>query len=297
MNKDFMTLEDASKEELSAILDLADFYKKNRSDEVGYLATQSIGLIFLKHSTRTRISFEVGVQELGGRALYLDQNGLQIGRGESLEDTANVLSGYLHGIVIRGYEHSEIADFAKACSIPVINALTDQFHPCQLLADLQLLRWSFADLSKPKVAFLGDASSNMANSWILASKIFGFDLALAAPQKYCDDNILNGKTQAYFTQDAKEAVDGADFVYTDVWVSMGQENEKEQRLREMIDYQVNSDLLKCAKSDVKVMHCLPAYRGYEITDEVLKSENCVIWSQAENRLHAQKALMTKLFKR
>ena len=299
MNKDFMSLKDASKEELIEILDLADCYKNNRSNNPQYLIGQSIGLIFLKNSTRTRISFEVGVQELGGRALYLDSTSLQIGRGESYADTAKVLSGYLNGIVIRGDKHNEIVEFAKECKIPVINALTDLFHPCQLLADLQLIKTFRKNLNDFKITFLGDCASNMAYSWVLASSIFGFELSFAGPKKYWGDSKLVAEVKnknISFSEDVQEAVKDADFIYTDVWVSMGFENEKKQRMKDLIPYQVNKQLLSYAKPNVQVMHCLPAYRGLEISKEIIDSPNTIIWQQAENRLHAQKALMTKLFK-
>ena len=297
-NKDLMNLMDMTVSELHEVLDLAVEMKKNRGSEVKSLMGKTIGLIFLKSSTRTRVSFETGVNELGGYPMYLDQSGLQLGRGESFEDTAKVLSRYLHGIVIRGHEHDLIKQFADAAEIPVINALTDLYHPCQLLADMQTIREQFGRVEGIKAAFIGDTACNMSNSWILAASMMGMELSLGGPQEFHPDlSILPGVNKDLITihEDPKEAVKGAQVVYTDVWVSMGFEEESKDRLKILQPYQVNSELLSHASDDVRVMHCLPAYRGQEITAEVLESKASVIWDEAENRLHAQKAMMALKF--
>ena len=300
MTKDLMSLNDLSSEEIIQILDLAEDIKKNRGNEAKILNGKSIGLIFLKSSTRTRVSFEVGVNELGGSPMYMDKTSLQVGRGESFADTANVLSRYLHGVVIRGHEHDDIADFAAACSIPVINALTDRFHPCQLLADMQLIKQYAGKLEGVKVGYFGDCASNMANSWILAAAKTGMELTLAGPEGFLPEQSIidfaGNPSNVKVTNDAAEAAADADFVYTDVWVSMGFEDEAQDRSAVFYPYQVNDELLSGSSADVKVMHCLPAYRGKEITAEVLDGPRSIVWDEAENRLHAQKALMAYMFK-
>ncbi len=299
MAKDLMSLMDLSKEEFRAVLDLAHEYRKNRALNNSHLEGKTIGLIFLKNSTRTRVSFETGVHQLGGYPMYMDQNSLQVGRGESFEDTAKVLSRYLDGIVIRGHEHANIKAFADACSVPVINALTDTYHPCQLLADLQLIENLRGNLSGTKVTFYGDTACNMALSWINAAVITGLELTLAGPEKFHPSKkflkSVGNPKNVKITDDPKAAAEGAEFIYTDVWVSMGFEEEASERLKIFKPYQVNKELLKVANKKVKVMHCLPAYRGKEITAEVLEGPSSVVWDQAENRLHAQKAVMTLKF--
>ena len=294
-----MNLMDLTKEELSEILKLSHQYRENRALNNTHLSGKTIGLIFLKNSTRTRVSFETGVHQLGGYPMYMDQNSLQLGRGESFEDTAKVLSRYLDGIVIRGHEHEGIKAFADACSVPVINALTDTFHPCQLLADMQLVEQMSGRLEGVKVAFMGDSACNMALSWIYAAHMTGMELTLCGPEKFHPpqdflDSIGN-PSNIKVTADPKEAADGVEFIYTDVWVSMGFEEEAAERLKIFKPYQVNSELLSYADKEVKVLHCLPAYRGKEITAEVLDGPHSVVFDQAENRLHAQKAAMTVKF--
>jgi ornithine carbamoyltransferase len=299
MAKDLMNLLDLTKEELRKVLDLAHKYREDRTLDNTSLSGKTIGLIFLKNSTRTRVSFETGVNQLGGYPMYMDQNSLQLGRGESFVDTAKVLSRYLDGIVIRGHEHEDIKAFADACTIPVINALTDTFHPCQLLADMQLIEATSGKLEGVKVAFMGDCASNMALSWIYAAHLTGMELTLGGPEGYLPpqeflDSIGN-PSNIKVTTDAKAAAKDVDYIYTDVWVSMGFEEEAKDRLASFAPYQVNMDLLSVAKADVKVMHCLPAYRDKEVSAEVIDGPHSIIWDQAENRLHAQKAVMKLKF--
>ncbi|MCM8531658.1 MAG: ornithine carbamoyltransferase [Lentisphaeraceae bacterium] len=299
MAKDFMRLLDISKEELRETINLAHKYREDRTLNSNHLSGKTIGLIFLKNSTRTRVSFETGVYQLGGNPMYMDQNGLQVGRGESFEDTAKVLSRYLDGIVIRGHEHGDIKDFADSCSISVINALTDTFHPCQLLADMQLIDNVKGRLEGVKVAFMGDCASNMALSWIYAAHMSGMELRLGGPVDFMPSKeflaSIGNPDNIKICPDSKEAAEGVDFIYTDVWISMGFEEEAAERAKVFLPYQVNQELLDVAASDVKVMHCLPAYREKEITAEVLEGKHSVVWDQAENRLHAQKAIMTLKF--
>jgi ornithine carbamoyltransferase len=297
--KDLMSLLDLSKDEINETLQLAMRYKKERGQQRDVLAGKSIGLIFLKNSTRTRVSFEVGVNELGASPLYLDQNSLQIGRGESFHDTAKVLSRYLHGIVIRGHEHDDIAEFAAACDVPVINALTDRFHPCQLLADMQTILERRGSLEGAKVAYLGDCNNNMSNSWLYAAAQTGMDLRLGGPAGYLPaDDILasvNNPSNVTFTESVEDAVRDADFVVTDVWISMGFEEEAKKREKIFMPYQINKEIMQVAAKDAKIMHCLPAYRGKEITADTLEGPQSIVWDEAENRLHAQKAVMKLLF--
>ena len=300
MRKDLLTLEDVTDEDLGNILKLAEMMKKRRSDwPRDSLKGKTIALIFSKSSTRTRVSFEVGIRELGGNCLFLDSNDLQLGRGETIADTALVLSRYIHGVVIRTYSHEDVVEFAKHAHFPVINALTDLFHPCQILTDLFTIKEFSGKLDNVKVAYVGDCASNMANSIILAAKLAGLDLKLSSPEKYAphkrlmeNDDIAKGSVA--WTPDPKQAVEDASYIYTDVWVSMGMENEKEERLKAFNAYQLNAELLAAAPSGVKVMHCLPAHRGEEITDEVMDSKNSIVFDQAENRLHVQKAILTML---
>ena len=267
-------------------------------------------MLFFKSSTRTRVSFEVGIQELGGNALYLNKNDVQISRGETIADTARVLSRYLHGIVIRCYEHSILEEFAEMGSIPVINALSDFLHPCQIYADAFTMaeRWSedgslLQSLKGKKIAFLGDTACNMGNSWMLGGALFGMEVALAGPKGFEPGEDIQEAIEKSgcestwsFHEDPMEAVEGADAVYTDVWVSMGMEEEKEERLNILSPYQVNPSIMAQAKPDALFLHCLPAHVGEEVTQEVLDSPASVIFDQAENRLHVQKAIMATLAK-
>ena len=258
-----------------------------------------MGLIFQKSSTRTRVSFEVGIDELGGHGLFLSSHDLQIGRGEPVQDTARVLSRYLDGIMIRTFAQKEVEDLAKYGTIPVINGLTDYAHPCQVLADLMTIREIKGSFKGLKLAFIGDGN-NMANSLMAGAVKMGMDYAIACPNGYEPDAELtkwakeNGNV--LITTDVKEALDGADVVYTDVWASMGQESERAERIKKFSKYQVNMENLKVSKPDVMVMHCLPAHREEEITEEVFEAHADEIFEEAENRLHAQKAVMVKLLK-
>lgn len=296
-----LKLQDLTREDILSILNLADQLKFERNNGIqkDYLKGKKLGLIFQKASTRTRVSFEAGIYELGGYGLFLSSNDLQIGRGEPVQDTARVLSRYLDGIMIRTFAQQEVEDLAKYGSIPVINGLTDYAHPCQVLADLMTIREYKGSFKGLKMAFVGDGN-NMANSLMVGAIKTGMSFAIACPKGYKPDAELMkwAKENGDFTitTDVKEAVNGADVVYTDVWASMGQESERKKRAEAFKDYQVNSDALSVAKPDVMCLHCLPAHRGEEITEEVFEAHAKEIFDEAENRLHAQKAVMVKLLK-
>lgn len=256
-------------------------------------------MIFQKSSTRTRVSFEVGMYELGGQALFLSDRDLQIGRGEPIEDTARVLSRYLDGVMIRTFAQKEVEDFAKYGSIPVINGLTDYCHPCQVLADLMTIRERKGSFKGMKLCFIGDGN-NMANSLMVGAIKTGMSFSIACPKGYEPDEEIvrwakeNG--EAIITEDVKEAAQNADVLYTDVWASMGQEGEKEKREKAFRGFQINADVMRVAKKDAMVLHCLPAHRGEEITADVFEAHAEEIFDEAENRLHAQKAIMCKLMR-
>lgn len=297
-----LTLQDLSPEEIVRILDLADQlkYEKKNGIEHPYLKGKSVGLIFQKSSTRTRVSFETGVHQLGGQPLFLSSADLQIGRGEPVQDTARVLSRYLDGIMIRTYEQKEVEDLARYGTVPVINGLTDYCHPCQVLADLMTIREKFGKLEGLKMVYIGDGN-NMANSLIVGGLKMGMDVAVATPASHKPDEKVLEFAAGYpahftWTESCQEAVKDADVVFTDTWASMGQEKEKEERQKIFKDYQVNDDLLALAKEGVMVQHCLPAYRGQEITEKVFEDHADEIFEEAENRLHAQKAVMVLLMK-
>ncbi|NOY76192.1 MAG: ornithine carbamoyltransferase [Kiritimatiellaeota bacterium] len=301
MRKDLLTVENLTDTDLENILKLSELMKRERLTwKRKSLDGKTIALIFSKSSTRTRVSFEVGIRELGGNALFLDQNDMQLGRGETIEDTAKVLSRYIHGVVIRTYKHDDVVELAKFAKFPVINALTDEFHPCQILTDLFTMREFSGKLKGVKVAFLGDCASNMANSMILAANLSGLELRLASPEKYAPSPSLmkmaeeSEKGEVSWTDDITSAVEGVDYIYTDVWVSMGMEDEKEKRLKELKDYKVTNEIVEAAGEGVRIMHCLPAHRGEEITSEVIGSHKSIVFDQAENRLHVQKSIMTML---
>lgn len=302
MKKDLLSCLDLNTEDISTIFDLSASLKSGRGKRNQFrpLEGKSVGVIFAKSSTRTRVSFEVGITELGGHAVILDQGMTQMGRGESIPDTAHVLERYLSAIVIRTFKQSDVEGLAENAKIPVINALTDDFHPCQALTDIFTMYEYAGDLSKVKMAYIGDGASNMANSLMLASKLSGVTMTIASPEEYAprkDIMEMNiGPGSASWTTSLKEAMDGADFVYTDVWVSMGFEKESAERMQILKPYQLNMDTLKMGKKDVKVLHCLPAHRGDEITDEVMDSPSSIVFDQAENRLHVQKAIMSLLIK-
>ncbi|MFT5127044.1 MAG: ornithine carbamoyltransferase [Rhodothermales bacterium] len=294
-----LTLADITPAELTALLALAATLKAERGNSsFRPLAGKTVALIFSKASTRTRVSFEVGIQELGGNPIFLSAADLQLGRGEPMSDTAQVLSRYIHGAVIRTHAHADIIEFADSASIPVINALTDDYHPCQLLADLQTIAESAGRIEGVKVAYLGDGASNMARSWALAAYLSGIDLHIGAPDGYqldlADLPDVPQQGSVTITDDVLAAAADADFVYTDVWVSMGFEAESQERLQDLQPYQVNARVMAAAKPDCKVLHCLPAHRGQEITADVLDGPQSIIWDEAENRLHAQKAVLAHL---
>ena len=301
--KHLLKLLDLSTEEITGILDLADQLKYERKHNIPheFLKGQTLGMIFQKSSTRTRVSFETGMYQLGGHALFLSSRDLQIGRGEPVQDTARVLSRYLDGIMIRTFEQKEVEDLAKFGSIPVINGLTDFCHPCQVLADLMTIREKFGSFSGLKMCFIGDGN-NMANSLIVGGLKVGMNVAVATPDGYKPDGAVLEFTKGYGDKFALEtdpfmAASGADILITDTWTSMGEEAEKEERKKIFKDYQINKQLLAAANAGAMVQHCLPAYRGQEITEEVFEEHADEIFNEAENRLHAQKAVMVKLMKK
>lgn len=299
--KDLLKLSDLSKEQILEILDLADKLKEENKKGITHhhLKGKTLGMIFTKASTRTRVSFEVGMYQLGGSALFLSGNDLQLGRGEPIEDTARVLSRFLDGIMIRTFKQDDVEKLAKHSSIPVVNGLTDYCHPCQVLADLQTIREFKGKLSGLKLAFIGDGN-NMANSLIVGCIKVGMEIAIACPMGYePDEEIVKWAMQEgkfTITTDPMVAVEGADAVYTDVWASMGQESEAQMRKNAFEGYQVNAELMAKANEGAMVLHCLPAHRGEEITAEVLEAHANEIFEEAENRMHAQKAVLVTLMK-
>ena len=299
--KHLLTMMDLSKEDIIRILDLADQLKYERKHGIAHphLAGKSIGLIFQKSSTRTRVSFETGIYQLGGQPLFLSSRDLQIGRGEPVQDTARVLSRYLDGIMIRTFEQKEVEDLANYGSIPVINGLTDYCHPCQVLADLMTIREYFSVLEGLKMCYIGDGD-NMANSLIVGGLKVGMKVAVATPEGYKPDPKVmewaEKNPDFTWTTSPAEAIKDADVVFTDTWASMGMEDEKAVREEAFQGYQVNSELMVLANPKAIVQHCLPAYRGQEITEEVFEAHADEIFEEAENRLHAQKAVMVELMK-
>lgn len=279
------------------ILENSEEFKKGRGPEKP-LKGKSLAMIFEKASTRTRVSFEVGMYQLGGQPLYLSASDLQLGRGEIIEDTARVMSRYVDGVIIRAREHDDVLQFARYSDIPVINALTNLEHPCQAYTDIFTIR-EWKNTLDLHMVFLGDGN-NVCNSLLLATALVGMDFTVACPPQYEPDPIILKEAQKIarksnctieVTDDVQEAVSGADVLYTDVWVSMGDEAEESQRLRDLQDYQLNQDILNMADSEAMVMHCLPAIRGQEITEEVLNGPQSAVWDEAENRLHVQKSIM------
>lgn len=304
--KDLLTLADLTTEEIIGLIEKAVVLKeKTLKKQFDYpLKGKILGMIFDKSSTRTRISFEVGMIQLGGSALYLNGNDLQLGRGETIADTAQVLSQYLDGIMIRTFSHSSVEELAEHASIPVINGLTDLYHPCQALADLLTIYEKKGKLAGLKFAYIGDGN-NMAHSLMIACTKVGMDVSIAAPKEYFPDSDVTAMCEEFaeisgaklvITDSPTEAVKDADIIYTDVWTSMGQEAENEQRLKAFQDYQVNEELLEQAKEDYLFMHCLPAHRGEEVSAEVIDGPHSVVFDQAGNRLHAQKALLVEILK-
>ncbi|HOO61263.1 MAG TPA: ornithine carbamoyltransferase [Bacillota bacterium] len=298
--------EDVSIDELDALLDTAIDLKAKTKAGIPHplLAGKSLGMIFTKSSTRTRVSFEVGMYQLGGQALFLSSNDIQIGRGETIYDTANVLSGMLDGIMIRTFAHQDIVDLAKYGSIPIINGLSDDQHPTQALADLLTIKEQKGTLKGLKLAYVGDGN-NVANSLLQACAKAGMDISVASPKDYtCPDFYVNqAKEDAkitgstiVMTEDPYVAAKDADVIYTDTWTSMGQEEEKAKRVQIFKDYQVNKDLFAVADKDAIFLHCLPAYRGYEVTEDIIDSPCSFVFQEAENRLHAHKAILVHCMK-
>ena len=294
MPKHLLRLHQLTAQELESILTLARVIKDKTRRGVPHRSLEGkvLAMIFEKASTRTRVSFEVGMYQLGGTAIYLEAHTTQLGRGESVADTARVMSRYVDGVMIRAYSHSAVEEFAAHSSVPVINGLTDRFHPCQILGDLLTIQEKLGDPRQVRVAYVGDGN-NVANSWIEAAMVLGFPLQLACPEGYDPDReLMAGLTpNVVVLRDPVQAVKGAQVIYTDVWVSMGQEQEEEERKRVFSPYQVNEGLLGVAGPGVLVMHCLPAHRGLEIADGVMDGPNSIVFDQAENRLHVQKAVL------
>ena len=308
--KHFLKETDFQPHELGEVFSLAREFKRKRGRHTPpVLAGQSWAMIFSKSSTRTRVSFEVGIRELGGHAIFLNKNDIQLGRGESVQDTARVLSRFIHGLVVRTFDHAEVEALAESGTVPVINALTDFLHPCQIYTDAFTAaeRWAgpdgdlVASLKGRKIAFLGDTCFNMANSWILGGSLFGMTVALGGP-KGCEpgkeiQDLLKAEKRGLdyqFTTDPFEAVAGADIVYTDVWASMGQDEEAQKKAAQMSPYAVTAKLFAAAKPDALFMHCLPAHPGEEVDQAVLDNPRSVIFDEAENRLHMQKAILAVL---
>lgn len=306
--RDLISIADLSPEELRALIDLSfDFKRRYYLGErsIPLLSGKILGMIFEKHSTRTRVSLQVAMLQLGGVALYFSAQELQLGRGEPIKDTARVLDRYLDGIAARVYSHKSLIELAEYAKVPVINALSDLEHPLQALADVMTIIEKKGDISKLKIAFLGDGADNVLHSLMLAIAKLGGKLYIATAPGYdprpeilrlAEEDARKSNAQIIITRDPIEAVRDADVIYTDVWVSMGQEAERERRLRDLSPYQVNAELVKYAKKDYIFMHCLPARRGEEVTEDVIESANSVVWDQAENRLHTAKAVLAVLLK-
>ncbi len=294
--KHLLNIEQLTSAEIESIFHHASVLKKERGQPQSHLSGQTWALIFSKSSTRTRVSFEVGIRELGGNVMFLNSNDIQLGRGEPIKDTARVLGRMIHGAVIRTYAQQDVVDFATYSDIPTINALTDDEHPCQILTDIFTYQEKRGSIVGKVVTFVGDAACNVPISWIFAAAKLGFELRLAAPKKYQPDPALLKRAGGHVvcTEDLASAARGADLLYTDVWISMGKEAESAQRCHELASYQINEDLVKLANPDALVMHCLPAYRGKEITESTFEAHAKTIFDQAENRLHVQKGIIAWL---
>ncbi|HZJ56695.1 MAG TPA: ornithine carbamoyltransferase [Clostridia bacterium] len=299
-----VNLQDYSESEIQDIIRLALRLKSEQKKGISHplLPNKALGMIFSKASTRTRVSFEVGIRQLGGYGLFLNSSDIQLGRGETIEDTAKVLSRYLDGIMIRTFAQEDVEELAKYSSIPIINGLTDMFHPCQILADLMTIHESKGKLKGLRLAYVGDGN-NVAHSLLIGCSKMGLDITIACPIGYepqrdiVDWAIDNGKSSGSLvniTTQPKEAVGDADIIYTDVWTSMGQEGESNERLKVFTPYQVNQDLLSLAKPNAIFLHCLPAHRGEEVTSEVIDGPQSLVFEEAENRLHVQKAVLVSL---
>ncbi len=302
MKKDLLQVSDFTAQDILKIFHDTDIIKKKFKEGIinHPLQGKTLGMIFKKSSTRTRVSFEVGMYQLGGYSLFLDANAVQLNRGETIEDTAQTLSRYLNAIMIRTFKHYEAEELAHYAAIPVINGLTDLHHPCQSLTDYYTISKIKGDLTKIKLGYIGDGN-NTLNSLIEGAALLGVKLKIATPIGYEPDKknlekALNNGASITISNDPKEAASNADVLYTDVWTSMGQEEEEKKRRLDFADFQINEEMVKYAKSDVIVMHCLPAHRGEEITDGIIKKFNSIIFEQAENRLHVQKAILVNLLK-
>jgi len=304
--KDLLTVKDLTLTEIEELFELALKLKKELKAGVEHkiLAGKSLGMIFAKSSTRTRVSFEVGIYQLGGQGIFLSSNDIQLGRGETIEDTAKVLSRYVDGIMIRTFAHSDVEELAAHATIPIINGLTDDYHPCQALTDLLTVKEYKGELKGLKMTYVGDGN-NMAHSLLLAAAKVGMDISIACPQNYqpAEEIVATAKeiaqdsgSEIEITSDILAASQDADVLYTDVWASMGDEDELEVREKAFANYQINSKVMSVAKTDAIFLHCLPAHRGEEVTAEVIDGEQSVVFDQAENRLHMQKAIMVKLMK-
>lgn len=302
--RDFIGLVDYSPEEIRYLIDLAiELKRKNKAGEVYQpLLGKTLGMIFEKSSTRTRVSFEVGMYQLGGHALFLSKNDIQLGRGENIWDSAQTLSRYLDGIMIRTFEHRNVIDLARGATVPVINGLSDFSHPCQALSDYQTILEQKGRLEGIKIAYIGDGN-NMVHSLMMGAAKLGLHMAVASPEGYTPDKEVEQITREHLsntggslliTQDPKEAIEGADVIYTDVWASMGFEAEQKVREKAFESFQVNEALVKYAKNDYLFMHCLPAHRGEEVSEGIMDGNHSIVFDQAENRLHAQKAIMTAI---
>lgn len=291
--KHLLSLEKMSRGDMELVLHSATAFKRDRATHAKPLAGQTWALMFSKSSTRTRVSFEVGLRELGAQVLFLNANDIQLGRGEPIKDTARVLGRMIHGAVIRTFAQSDVEEFAHYSGIPTINALTDDEHPCQVLTDIFTFQEKRGTIAGKAVAFIGDGACNMPASWIWAAAKLGFELRIAAPNSFqpSPDLLKRAGGRIVVTENLQSAASGADLLYTDVWVSMGREAESARRLQQLAGYQIDQALVKLAKPDALVMHCLPAYRGKEIDNETFETHATTIFDQAENRLHVQKAVV------
>lgn len=303
-SKDCLTVSDFSREELYSLFDLTEKLKKEtkKGKFRKILKNKTLAMIFEKNSTRTRVSFETGMFQLGGHALFLSGNEIQIGRGETIEDTAKVLSRFNDGIMIRTFEHEKVVELGKHADIPVINGLTDSYHPCQALTDFFTIYERNKNLDNIKLTYIGDGN-NMANSLLLTSAILGADISIASPKSYSPDKDVVSKgmeiaaltgSKIEITDNIEDAVNGADYLYTDVWASMGQEKEAQKRKKAFSKFSISMDLVEKTGKETLVLHCLPAHRGEEISAEVMDSDKSIVFDQAENRLHCQKAIMCAL---
>ena len=305
MKKDFIALTDFSSDELTGMLDLANRIKQSPQEFDSALKGKTLGMIFNKKSTRTRISFQVGISQLGGTGLFLGPEDMQLARGETISDTAKVLSRFLDGIMIRTFSHSDVLDLAKYASVPVINGLTDYNHPCQALADMMTIREKFGELEGLKLAYVGD-SNNVAVSLLFACVKLGLHISLVSPKGYTitkealdmsREEAESKGLNVVLKENVQEGVAGADIVYTDVWTSMGQDAERDRRLKDFKGFQVDEALVSMAKPEVLIMHCLPAHRGEEITEGVMEGPNSVVFDQAENKMHLHQAILEKVILR